>query len=42
MPYNKAERIHNQQNHASIKEASTTLKLRKAAHRAPSLNRISK
>ncbi|MGZ9584830.1 hypothetical protein [Paenibacillus marinisediminis] len=42
MPYNKAERIHQQRNKARFAEQSITLKSYKAARRAPSLNNISK
>ncbi|MFW5435007.1 hypothetical protein [Paenibacillus apiarius] len=42
MPHNKAERIHQQQNKASQKEESITLKPAKAGARPPSLNRIPK
>lgn len=42
MPYNKAERIHQQRNKARFTEPSITLKPDKAAQRAPSLNNIPK
>ncbi|MCM3289112.1 MULTISPECIES: hypothetical protein [Paenibacillus] len=42
MPHNKAQRIHQQQNQASIMEEQVTPKLGKIAHRAASLNQIPK
>jgi len=42
MPHNKSEKIHNQQNEASLKEPVTDTKAEKTAKRPPSLNGIEK
>ncbi|WP_276310884.1 hypothetical protein [Paenibacillus paeoniae] len=42
MPFNKSEKIRNQQNEASIKEEAITPKPDKHAKRPPSLNGIDK
>ncbi|MCU6708169.1 hypothetical protein M6D81_05540 [Paenibacillus sp. J5C_2022] len=42
MPFHKSQRIHNQQNHSSLREEAITSKLDKFAKRPPSLNGINK
>ncbi|WP_279387144.1 hypothetical protein [Paenibacillus pinisoli] len=42
MPVNKSEKIHNQQDNASLKEEAITPKVKEQAKRPPSLNGIDK
>jgi len=42
MPFNKSQKINNQQNESSITETEQTVKSEKAAKRPPSLNGIDK